>query len=83
MSRRSKAVDDSNDQAVEEQKRKVEVLTDEAVINGHELAAGTIVMLNEDDITTFRSGGICLGDVPEDDKRDVFDVTAPAVFEDS
>jgi hypothetical protein len=63
---------------------RVEVLTPEAIINGHELAAGTVIELPVSEVDNHRSHGVCLGTVAEDDPREVFDVhTPPATQEDS
>jgi hypothetical protein len=56
---------------------KVEVLTDQAIINGHELKAGTVVELPVSVIDVHRDHGVCLGAVADDDTREVYDVSEP------
>lgn len=61
----------------------VEVLTDHAIINGHELSAGTVVELSVSEIDNHRSHGLCLSPVADDDAREVFDVSQPPVSEEA
>lgn len=57
---------------------KVEVLDSDTVINCHELKAGTVVELTEEEIRMHRMHGLRLGDVAKDDDREVFDLSQSA-----
>lgn len=59
----------------EEDKTKVELLTDGVILNGHMLKGGTVVEMTDDEIDLHRQQGIRLGPVAEDDQRKVFDTT--------
>lgn len=64
-------------------KRKVAIVHDRTVINGHVLPVGCVVALSDEDIVNHRRHGVPLDDVDVEDDREVYNVSKPFVAKES